>query len=151
MERLLISACFLGKNCKYSGGNNALPPELLARLREKYHLVPVCPEQLGGLPTPRQPSERRGELVATRDYENVTAEFERGAEEALKLCHLYRCRYAILKERSPSCGTGWIYDGSFRGRLVHGYGVTAELLASYGVTVLGESEVKHFRFVEDAP
>ena len=106
---------------------------------------------MGGLPTPRQPSERRGELVATRDYQNVTEEFERGAEEALKLCHLYGCRYAILKERSPSCGTGWIYDGTFRGRLVHGYGVAAELLASYGVTVLGESEVKSFRFPEDAP
>ena len=147
---ILVSACLLGVCCRWDGGTNGPHPDVEALMKE-HNLIPICPEIMGGLPTPRQPSERRGELVATRDYENVTAEFERGAEEALKLCHLYRCRYAILKERSPSCGTGWIYDGTFQGRLVHGYGVTAALLASYGVTVLGESEVKRFRFVEDAP
>ena len=142
---ILVSACLLGVSCRYDGGTNGPHPDLLP-LMEEHNLIPICPEIMGGLPTPRQPAERRGELVATRDYRNVTEEYERGAEEALKLCHLYGCRYAILKERSPSCGTGRIYDGTFKGVLTHGYGVTAELLASYGVTVLGESEIKHFKF-----
>lgn len=142
---ILVSACLLGVSCRWDGGTNGPHPDVAA-LMSKHNLIPVCPEIMGGLPTPRQPAERRGEVVATRDYQNVTEEFARGAEEALKLCHLYGCRYAILKERSPSCGTGRIYDGTFKGVLTHGYGVAAELLASYGVTVLGESEVKHFCF-----
>ena len=104
MERLLISACFLGKNCKYSGGNNALPPEILARLGEKYALVPVCPETAGGLPIPREPSERLHGGVIGKSGRDVTAEYRRGAEEALRLARLYGCTAAALKEKSPSCG-----------------------------------------------
>ena len=100
MESLLISACFLGVNCKYDGGNNALPADILARLREKYRLVPVCPENAGGLPTPREPSERRGGGVWSRSGRDVTAEYEKGARIALELARQNACRAALLKERS---------------------------------------------------
>ena len=137
---ILVSACLLGVNCRWDGGTNGPHPDVAA-LMKKHNLIPICPEIMGGLPTPRQPSERRGELVATRDYQNVTEEFERGAEEALKLCHLYGCRYAILKERSPSCGSGAVYDGTFSGVLTEGWGITAALLRQQGIRVLGESGI----------
>ena len=142
MERLLISACFLGKNCKYSGGNNALPPELLARLREKYQLVPVCPETAGGLPIPREPSERLGSSIIGKSGRDVTAEFDKGAETALTLARRFGCKAALMKERSPSCGSGTIYDGSFTGKDVPGDGVASERLRAAGVRLYGESEIE---------
>lgn len=138
MEALLISACLLGANCKYSGGNNALPPETLAALRKTYRLIPVCPEVAGGLPVPREPSERQAGRVVSRSGRDVTAEYRRGAETALRLAERFGCRKALLKERSPSCGNGKIYDGSFSGRLVSGNGVTAELLMLQKLEVFGE-------------
>ena len=114
-EPLLVSACLLGVNCKYNGGNNSLPSQPLAALEERYRLVPVCPERDGGLPTPRVPSERRGSGVFNREGEDVTAPFRRGAELALETAKARGCRVALLKERSPSCGAGAIYDGSFTG------------------------------------
>ena len=140
MESLLISACLLGENCKYNGGSNALPAELLERLRQRYVLVPVCPERLGGLPTPRVPSERRGERVVSRDGKDVTEAFRRGAELALATAKDRGCRKALLKERSPSCGCAGIYDGSFQNRLIPGLGVTAQLLQDAGIEVCGESK-----------
>lgn len=139
-DALLISACLLGTNCKYNGGNNALPPERLAALEERFRLVPVCPEQAGGLPTPRLPSERRGERVVNRAGEDVTEAFRRGAELALETALWEGCRLALLKERSPSCGSGRIYDGSFTGTVIPGDGVTAEMLKKSGLTVCSETE-----------
>ena len=141
MKALLVSACLLGVCCKYSGGHNALPEAQLTKLRQRYRLVPVCPEQAGGLPTPRVPSERRGEGVFSRDGRDVTAAFQKGAQAALALAQSEGCAMALLKERSPSCGRGEIYDGSFSGRVTPGDGVTAELLLAHGVEVLGESEI----------
>ena len=135
METLLISACLVGYNCKYNGGNNALPPEVLAALRERYRLIPVCPEAAGGLPTPRVPSERRGGSVVTRDGRDVTAAFRRGAEIAGKLAERYGARLALLKSNSPSCGSGTVYDGSFTGTLTPGDGVTAEYLKNKNLTI----------------
>ena len=140
-EALLISACLLGTNCKYNGGNNALPEEKLAALRERYRLIPVCPERDGGLPTPRLPSERLGERVRNRAGEDVTRAFRRGAELALETAKREGCRMALLKERSPSCGSGKIYDGSFTGTVIPGDGITAELLRKNGIAVFGESEI----------
>lgn len=141
-EPLLVSACLLGVNCKYNGGNNSLPSQPLAALEERYRLVPVCPERDGGLPTPRVPSERRGSGVFNREGEDVTAPFRRGAELALETAKARGCRVALLKERSPSCGAGAIYDGSFTGEVIPGDGITAELLRKNGLTLLGETEVE---------
>lgn len=135
METLLISACLMGYNCKYNGGNNALPPEVLSALRERYRLIPVCPEAAGGLPTPRVPSERRGGSVVTRDGRDVTAAFRRGAEIAGALAERYGARLALLKSGSPSCGSGTVYDGSFTGTLTSGDGVTAEYLKNKNLTI----------------
>lgn len=141
MEKLLISACLMGADCKYSGGNNALDGETLAKLREEYILIPVCPEFAGGLPAPRDPSERKGSLVVSNKGRDVTAEYEKGANTALALCRRFECRKALLKERSPSCGSGEIYDGSFTGTVVRGYGIAAEKLRDAGIEIFGESEI----------
>ena len=141
-EPLLVSACLLGVNCKYNGGNNSLPSQTLAALEERYRLVPVCPERDGGLPTPRVPSERRGSGVFNREGEDVTAPFRSGAQIALETAKARGCRVALLKERSPSCGAGAIYDGSFTGNVIPGDGITAELLRKNGLTLLGETEVE---------
>lgn len=141
-EPLLISACLTGECCKYSGGHNALPPEQLRTLEERYRLLPVCPERDGGLPTPRIPSERRGERVVNRAGEDVSAAFQRGAALAVAKAKANGCRRALLKERSPSCGSGQIYDGSFSGRLVPGDGVAAALLKENGLAVIGETQIE---------
>lgn len=138
MDKLLVSACLLGTPCRYDGKSKA-DARVLA-LREKYELIPVCPEQLGGLPTPRTPSECRGGRVITQDGRDVTDNYRRGAEAALALCREHGCAAAVLKERSPSCGRGEIYDGTFSRALISGNGVTVELFLANGLRVYGESE-----------
>lgn len=136
--KILISACLLGIPCRYDGASKVqLWAEELAR---RHELVPVCPEQLGGLPTPRDPSERREGRVVMNTGADVTEQYRRGAEAALRLCRMLGCEAAILKERSPSCGHGTIYDGTFTGTLTDGDGVTAELLLRNGIPVYGESQ-----------
>lgn len=137
-EKLLVSACLVGENCKYSGGNNYSPA--VAALGEHYELIPVCPEQLGGLPTPRTPSERVGDKVLTRDGRDVTDAFRRGAEKVLEIALAQGITRAVLQERSPSCGWGRIYDGTFTGTLIPGQGVTAQLLRAHGIAVYGGSQ-----------
>ena len=137
---ILISACLLGCACRYAGQSKPCPAA--QELARRGLAVPVCPEQLGGLSTPRRPSERRDGRVVMNDGRDVTAEYRRGAEEALHLARLYGCTAAVLKERSPSCGCGRIYDGTFTGTLTDGDGVTAEVLKENGVTVYGESELE---------
>lgn len=140
MEPILVSACLLGVCCRYDGRSVPCQPLLdaLPRLR----LVPVCPEILGGLPTPRVPSERQGERVMSKAGADVTAAYQKGAQEALRLARLFGCRKALLKERSPSCGRGQIYDGSFSGRLVSGSGTAAQLLEQNGIAIFGESQLE---------
>lgn len=141
METLLISACLAGFECKYCGGSNKLPEEVLEKLKAGYRLITACPETAGGLPTPREPSEIRGERVVSRVGDDVTAQYIKGAELSLWLCRKYGCKKALMKEQSPSCGSGIIYDGSFSSKLVSGYGVAAAMLKEHGVQVLGESRV----------
>ena len=136
---LLISACLMGVRCRYDGGRK--PLDCLNELMDRHVLIPVCPEVLGGLPTPRVPAERIGDKVITKDGRDVTANYQQGAEEALRLAKLYGCDCAVLKEKSPSCGSGQIYDGSFSRKLTPGDGVTAQLLKENGIAVYGESEV----------
>ena len=137
---ILVSACLLGCACRYDGKSKPYP--LAQELAKRGLAVPVCPEQLGGLSTPRNPSERRGERVVMSDGRDVTAEYRRGAEETLRLARLYGCTAAVLKEKSPSCGCGRVYDGTFSGTLTDGDGVTAELLAANGILVYGESRIE---------
>ena len=142
----LVSACLLGINCCYDGGNN-LHPEII-KLTERYILIPVCPEQLGGLPTPRPPAEIQegdGYLVLTGKAAvinvkgaDVTGYFIRGAEQTLQLARIYRARGAFLKAHSPSCGVNQIYNGSFGKQLVEGCGVTAALLKTHGLELINE-------------
>lgn len=142
-EPLLISECLLGVTCRYDGKSKPMDASLLIRLMEQYELIPVCPEQLGGLKTPRAPSERQEDgTIVSNVGEDVTVQYHKGAEQALHLAGLFQCRKALLKERSPSCGNGVIYDGSFSGKLTDGNGVTADLLLENGITVIGESSVQ---------
>ena len=134
-----MSACLLGVCCRYDGKSKA--HEAILRLAEKHELIPVCPEQLGGLSTPRPPSEIQQGRVMNRLGQDVTAQYQKGAEEALRLCLLFHCDVAILKARSPSCGCGQVYDGSFSGVLVPGDGVTARLLRESGIRVLTEENI----------
>ncbi len=135
---VLVSACLLGVPCRYDG--NAQPSERMLALAASRSVIPVCPEQLGGMPTPRPPAERKQDRVVTQSGEDVTEAFTRGAIEALRLARLFGCRAAVLKSDSPSCGCGRVYDGSFTGTLVPGDGVTAALLKKNGVSVVTEAD-----------
>jgi len=139
MEKILVSACLLGIKCRYDG--RSVPNERVIALAEKYALIPVCPEIYGGLPTPRTPSERIGDTVMMRDGTDVTENYARGADATLRLAELSGAKYAVLKAKSPSCGKGRIYDGSFSGTLTERDGVTAEKLTRVGITVLTEDEI----------
>ncbi len=137
--RLLVSACLLGVMCRYDGQSR--PDEKVLTLLKNHVLVPVCPEQLGGLSTPRCPCEIQGDRVMSRDGDDRTAEYEKGALEALRLCRLFSCEAAVLKAKSPSCGLGCVYDGTFSGTLRPGDGVTAGLLKNSGVPVYTEKNL----------
>lgn len=136
---ILISACLLGINCRYDGSGSLI--DKIDSLKEKYTLIPICPEIYGGMTTPRLPSEIKDGKVINRDEDDVTEYFKKGAEETLKFAQLFNCRAAILKERSPSCGYGKIYDGTFSGNLIKGNGVTADLLSKDGIKIYGESKI----------
>lgn len=146
---ILVSACLLGINCKYNGDNNK-DLKVLEYLKDKEFII-VCPEQLGGMSTPRDPSEIirldgdaviNGETsVITNKRLDVTKKFKLGANEALKIAKLYNCTEAILKEGSPSCGSNYIYDGTFTGKKRDGIGVTTSLLKQNGIKVISEKEI----------
>jgi uncharacterized protein YbbK (DUF523 family) len=138
--RILVSACLLGVRCRYDGESKACPAVL--DLAKEHELIPVCPEQLGGLPTPRTPAEIQGERVVTRDGRDVTKEYQKGAEEAARLYQLLRCDCAILKARSPSCGCGQVYDGAFSGTLTPGDGIAAQALKRINARVITEDMMK---------
>ncbi len=137
---ILVSACLLGVNCRYDGKGKFI--EQLDALKEKHHLIPICPEIFGGLETPRQPAEKIKDKIITKTGKDVTNNYKKGANEVLKLAKFYDCQLAILKERSPSCGCGKIYDGTFSGTLTDGNGITAQLLIENGIAVIGESQIE---------
>ena len=134
--KVLVSACLMGENCKYSGGNNLCPRLLDWLAREGHEAVPVCPEQLGGLPTPRMPAEIADGVVMTRDGKSVDREFRQGAALALEIAGREEIGLAVLQPRSPSCGAKQVYDGTFTGRKVPGTGIFAGLLAENGIRTL---------------
>lgn len=135
----VVSACLAGEACRYDG--RAAPHPRVRALVEAGHAVPVCPEVLGGLSVPRKPCERQGAAVMTADGEDRTAAFVEGAAAALRLAQRHGCRAAILKARSPSCGPGRIYDGSFSRRLIAGDGVFAGMLRGEGFTLYTEEDL----------
>ena len=139
MEKILISACLVGDKVKYDGGSNY--NEKIKLLLEKYELVPFCPEVEGGLPTPRVGSERVKDRVKMKNGKDVTKNFQRGAELALNICQFLGIKIAVLKERSPSCGSKKIHDGTFSEKLIDGQGVTTELLRKKGIKVISEEEI----------
>ena len=132
--KIMVSACLAGENCKYYGGNNRNKKVL--RLMEENEVITVCPEQMGGLPTPRVPSEVRDGVVTARDGRIVDKEFRAGAAKCLEIAIRERSDLVILQSRSPSCGVKQRYDGTFTGKLVDGAGVTAELLMEHGFRCL---------------
>ncbi|AKA71895.1 DUF523 domain-containing protein [Clostridium scatologenes] len=146
---ILVSACLCGINCKYNGGNN-LDSKVLELLKQG-KAIPVCPEQLGGQSTPRPAHEINnstgGEVLDGKariigpDRDDATAEFLKGAHETLKIAKECGAKVAILKARSPSCGYGKIYDGTFTGNKIDGNGVTAELLSRNGLTIYTEEDI----------
>ena len=138
-KNILVSACLLGKPCRYDGKSK--PCERVISLSNTYNLIPICPEVMGGLPTPRTPSEICGDRVLMKDGRDVTENYNRGAETALEIARKNACTVAILKEKSPSCGSGLIHNGLFDGGLVAGDGITTRLLKKEGILVLGESEI----------
>ena len=140
-EKVLISACLAGINCKFNGENNLLDSGILDEISKKYHLLFICPEVFGGLSTPREPAEMKGGLVVTKTAKDVSENFKFGAEICLKIAKLNGCKKAILKARSPSCGSGQIYDGSFTKKLIFGDGVAAKLLKENKILVFSEDEI----------
>lgn len=138
MAKYIISACLAGIDCKYDGGNNYR--ESIAELVKNENVILICPEQMGGLATPRIPAEIKGEQVINKEGEDVTEEFLKGAESALKIAEMSGAEIAILKERSPSCGVHKIYDGSHTGKVIKGSGITAKLLKELGIKIISEEE-----------
>lgn len=140
MAKLIVSACLLGCQCRYKG--DGCKCDALVELAKNHTLIPVCPEQLGGLATPRDPAEIVGERVISNHGRDVTGQYQRGAETALYLARLNRADAAVLKANSPSCGKDQIYDGTFTGRKIPGSGVTATLLKNAGFAVFTENELE---------
>lgn len=141
---LLISACLCGRPCRYDG--KVLDFPRFKALADSGLALPVCPEELGGLPTPRLPCELYEGRAICRDGQDLSEAFRRGAQEALRLAEANGITIGILKERSPSCGTAAVYDGSFTGRLIPGQGLTAALLQEHGLRLYNESNAPCFPF-----
>lgn len=139
METILVSACLLGDNVKYNGGNNY--DERIEKLKEYYDIVPICPEMFGGLPTPRIPSEIKGDSIINKQGKDVTFEFNKGAHKVINIVNFCHCKKAILMDRSPSCGVHKVYNGKFNGTLIDGMGYTAKLLKAKGIELYTIDEI----------
>lgn len=139
MEKYLVSACLCGVNCKYNGKNNL--NEKCLKLAKEGKAILICPEQLGGLTTPRKPSEINKDKVINEIGEDVTLNFEKGAKEVLKIAKIYNINKAILKEGSPSCGVNKIYDGTFSGNKINGMGICASLLKENNIKVISSEDL----------
>lgn len=141
MPKILVSACLLGECTKYDGTNNILKHPLFLKWKNRGEFISVCPEVLGGLSTPRPCSEICGQRVVNSEGTDVTAQFERGAQETLRIARENNVLFAILKQGSPSCGCKKIYDGTFSGNKIPGMGVTARLLTDNGIVVFDENDM----------
>ena len=147
-EKILVSACLIGEHCRYDGKDN-LVKEVL-ELTKYYDLIPICPEVSGGLKTPRIPSDIQGDKVVNKKGLDVTTQYNDGAYWASSIAQIYHIKLAILKEKSPSCGSKLIHDGSFSGKVIPGKGITTKRLEKMGVKVISEEEVPELlKFLEE--
>lgn len=139
MEIILVSACLLGTNCKYNGKNNK-NDKILEYIKDKY-VIPICPEVFGGLSIPRIPSEIKDNSVINKEGIDVTKYFVNGSKKTLDIAKAFDIKKAILKQKSPSCGCGKIYDGTFSGNIIDGDGITTRLLKENGIEVITEEDL----------
>ncbi len=139
MAKIIVSGCLMGCDCRYKGDNCKC--DALLSLAEKHTLIPVCPEQLGGLATPRDPAEICGDKIISNHGKDVTCEYRKGAQSALYIAKLNSADAVVFKANSPSCGKGIIYDGTFSGNKKEGNGVTTDLFLSEGFTIFNENEI----------
>ena len=151
MRKILVSAClFGGAPVRYDGKSKEETSELFIQWKQEGRLIPVCPEVFGGLPVPRSDAQRQGSRIIARNGRDVTAEYLKGAEEAVRLADDENVICAIMKEKSPSCGTSRIYDGSFTGRLTEGQGLASEFLRRAGIRVFSEEELDAVQRIIDS-
>lgn len=141
MKKILVSACLYGHCTRYDAKSNIFKDELFLEWKNRGMLIPVCPEELGGLRTPRLPAEICGDKVINKDGEDITDYFNKGAQEVLKIAKENNVRFAILKEGSPSCGCKTVHDGTFSGTKIPGSGICAKLLLQNGIVVLSEEDM----------
>ena len=144
--KIMVSACLAGENCKYNGGNNR--NEKVLQLMSEHEVITVCPEQMGGLPTPRVPSEVKEGIVTARDGRNVDREFRTGAAKCLEIALREQPDLIVMQSRSPSCGVKQRYDGSFTGKLVDAPGVTAQLLMENGFRCVDVEDLSDYLTVD---
>lgn len=144
MEKILVSACFLGELVRYNAKQKKLSHHCLSLWLAQGRLISICPEVIGGLSVPRAPAEINSNTkeVITANGDNVTAQFSLGAKKALELCKVHDIKYALLKESSPSCGSQFIYDGSFTNQKIVGQGITTQLLVKHGISVFSEETIE---------
>lgn len=138
--KIMVSACLLGENCKYNGGNN--DNEKVKAFCQGHEIIPICPEVLGGLPTPRIPAEIVNGVVTNKKGISVDTQFRLGADKALQIAKENNVDLVILQSRSPSCGVNQIYDGSFSGKLVSGNGIFAQLLIKNNFSVIDSASIE---------
>ena len=141
---ILVSACLLGRKCRYDGCHSFSAP--VNALKQKYNLVPVCPEVMAGMNTPRTPSEKKGDCVIDKFGNDVTEIFVKGAKKCLDIAQKKNCKAAILKSKSPSCGVGEIYDGTFSNITTNGNGILTDLLLRNGIKVYSQNDIKKVSF-----
>lgn len=143
MAKIIVSGCLFGCDCRYKG-DNCKCEELLA-LADEHILIPVCPEQMGGLSTPRDPAEIVGNKVISNHGKDVTYEYTKGAETALHIAKVNNADAVVLKANSPSCGKGIIYDGTFTGNKIEGNGIAAKMFLDAGFSVFTENEIPELK------
>ena len=144
MDKILVSQCLLGDNVRYNGEQKLLQHPLFTLWQRQRRFISICPEVIAGLSVPRSPAEKNphtGEVI-TQTGENVSKQFNDGAQQALALCQQHNIRFALLKESSPSCGSTFIYDGSFSIKKILGAGVTTQLLTQHGIKVFSELNIE---------
>ena len=140
--KIMISACLLGDNVKYNGKNNKNAD--LIKFLDDYDIIKICPEVMGGLPIPRSPSEIKDNSIINKDGYDVSEYFYKGANKVLEIALRNNIKIAILKEKSPSCGSNYIYDGTFSNSIIEGIGITAKLLKDNGIIILNENNYQEY-------